>query len=483
MSNVFLISFDALRYDHLSHTRHGRRTAPFLDSVASDGVACTQHVSTGSGTSSSFPGIHASSLPLDHGYAGLNEHHRSLAEVLQDASVQTLGVTAQTSCSSLYGYDRGFRVFEDWVEEDDEPSVEESLPHRVASGLADAVESTPLLYPIASELKFRYDGLRDVYDTSPCPYPRAETVTDTTLSLVDQHVDDAADSFVWVHYMEPHAPYYPPEEYVERFHDGTYDIGRIRRVVRKARRARPDIIDGSMVEAVSERDIEALRDFYAAATRYVDSEAKRLVGGLESRGMLEDSITLFTADHGEELFDRGTLGHRIKMHEELVHVPLLISDTSGQYGAVDSVDSVTSHLDLAPTITDHFGVDAPADWRGLSLVDCLRDDTATLDRDYVISELCHTSGLGGDVTLETLVAAVRSREWKYIRNRQLKTEQLYDLRADPDEQDDLIAERTDIATELREVLENRLDGIANVSRDVDISDDVTAQLRELGYVE
>ncbi|ACV47557.1 MULTISPECIES: sulfatase [Halomicrobium] len=481
MSNVFVISFDALRYDHVSATRNGTQTTPFLDSIKEDAIEFTQHISTGSGTSTSFPGIHASSLPLDHGYAGLNENHVTLAEVLSDASIQTVGVTAQTSCSSIYDYDRGFEVFEDWV--DDDQQTGESFPRRLKSTLVDGIENTPVLSPIASELKLQYDGLKDVYDTPACPYPRAEDVTDTTISLVDQHVDTTADAFVWTHYMEPHAPYYPPREDIERFHDGRYDVGRIRRVVRKARRARPDIIDGSMIEAVSETEIEALRDFYAAATRYVDREAKRLVDELDARGLLEDSVVLFTADHGEELFDRGTLGHRTKMYDELIRVPLLLYDNSGRYAGETSIDAVRSHVDIAPTIADWYGVDPPAEWRGVSLLEPLRDETGQIDRDYAIAELCHTQGLGGDVTLETLVAAVRSKRWKYIRNRQLDTEHLYDLRTDPDEQHNIAADHGDIVAELSTVLNDRLEGVSDTARDVDLSSDVEKQLRELGYVE
>lgn len=481
MPNAILVSFDALRYDHVPGSRHGEQTAPFIGSVVDEGVAFTRHVSTGSGTSTAFPGIHASSLPLDHGYAGLNEEHTSLAEVLSDASVQTVGVTGQTSCSSIYNYDRGFDVFEDWV--DDTEGDEEDAGESFLSRAAAAVEATPFLYPIASELKFQYEGLRDVYDTPPCPYPRAETLTDSTLSLVDRHVDPDEEFFVWVHYVEPHAPYYPPPDCIDLFHDGDFDLGRIRRVVRKARRARPEIIDGSMVEAVNEAEIAALRDYYAAATRYVDREARRLVEGFTDRGMLDDTVLFFTADHGEELFDRGTFGHRSKMYEELVHVPLAVRDESDRFGEDLEVDSVTSHLDLAPTITDLYGIEAPDEWRGVSLGDFLSDGTGSTGRDHVISELCHTSGLGGDVRLDTLVAAVSTDRWKYIQNRQLDTEELYDLQADPEERHDCSADRPDVLAEMLDRFEARLAEVSETSREVAVSANVQRQLEELGYVE
>jgi len=349
--------------------------------------------------------------------------------------------------------------------------------------IADTIEATPVLSSVASELKFKYDGLRDVYDTPPCPYQRAETVTDTSLSLVDQHLDSGEDVFLWTHYMEPHAPYYPPDEYVEKFHSGQFEVGHIRRVVRKARRACPEITDGSMIDVVSESEIEALRDFYAASVNYVDSQLERLVTGLKQRGVLDEGTLLFTADHGEELFDRGTLGHRTKMYEELVHVPLIARDFSEKYDQQATTDEVTSHVDIAPTVTDLLGFQAPGAWRGLSLVDILEDADRTLSREYVFSELSHTSGLGGAVNPDKVVAAVRSDCWKYIRNRQRETEELYDICSDPGEQRDRIKDERAVASELRTVLNDRLKDVTEHSQEVELSDSIQQQLRELGYVE
>jgi arylsulfatase A-like enzyme len=78
-----------------------------------DGIFFDNVFSTGSGTSSSFPGILASSLPLEHGYRGLNDNHKPIAEHLQEAGIQTIGVSASTHVCSLYNYDRGFRKFRD----------------------------------------------------------------------------------------------------------------------------------------------------------------------------------------------------------------------------------------------------------------------------------------------------------------------------------------------------------------------------------
>jgi len=479
MSNVILVSFDALRYDHVSYAGGKQDTTLFLGSVAEDGIWFDQHISTGSGTSTSFPGIHASSLPLDHGYAGLNPNHTSLAEVLNQTAVQTLGVTAQTSCSSLYDYDRGFDFFHDWVEQEGLNETEQTtLSESAFETVSSLIESVPIVRSLAVSLLQRYRQ----FNPPACPYRRATEITDSTLSLVDEHIDPATDFFIWVHYMEPHQPYYPPADCIEQFHDGPFDVGRTRRAVLKTKRARPEIIDGTMGEVLTASEIDAIKDFYSAATRYVDREARRLVEGFKSRQLLDDTTLIFTADHGDELFDHGDFGHPPKMYDELIHVPLIVQDTAGRFSQQSDISSPTSHLDLAPTIGTLLDADIPSEWQGRSLLEMTDGDEAG-NREYTITELCHKSGLGGSIMLDSLVAAIRTTEWKYIQNRQRNTEQLYNLQKDPGERDDISDHNQAVVSELRETLEDRLANVSETTESVEITDKAKQRLQQLGYAE
>lgn len=477
MTNVVLISFDALRFDHVNGKAD---VAPFLHERATDGIRLEGHFSTGSGTSTSFPGIHASALPLDHGYAGLTGQHTSLAEVLRDSGVETIGVTAQTSCSSLFDYHRGFDIFVDWIEHDglDDNSGDASALETLEGGFKRTVERIPGVSKLAFETAQRYRE-RNPPD---CPYRQAAEITDTSIDLVTDHLDPRDDFFIWVHYMEPHQPYHPPRDCIEAFHDGKFDIGRMYRTIQKIKNARPDLVQGTMVDAVSEEEKEAIRDYYAAATQFVDREANRLVGELQSRGYLDETILIFTADHGEELFDHGDFGHPPKLYDELVHVPLIVDDRSRTLNHAEDVSALTSHLDLAPTVADLLEVDPAPEWRGDSMTKLLAGATGT-HREHVIAELCHKSGLGGSVQPEQLVAAVRTEEYKYIRNRQLGSESLYDLQSDPSEREDVRSDRAEVADSLRAVLESRLEQVREQRRDKEITDAAKEQLEALGYRE
>jgi len=480
MQNVLFVSIDALRYDHVSVDGESSGPTPVLSSLAEEGIWMDQHVSTGSGTSTSFPGIHASSLPLDSGYAGLNDAHVSLAEVLQSAGIQTLGVTANTSCSRMYDYDRGFDWFHDWSQRlgltDD--NSENTRSRSLVDRLKTVIKATPL-EGVVYDMYQRYKAHRP----GTCPYPQASEVTQTTLSMLDETVDTDSPFFAWIHYMEPHQPYYPPKQYIEKHHDSGYDIGHVKRVVSDANQARPDIVDGTMEQAVSERDIAAIRDFYAAATNYVDAEIGNLLDGLERRGLLDDTIVVVTADHGEELFDHGDLGHRPKLYDELIHVPMLWYDESGTLRNATEIETVSSHLDLAPTIADLFDVEAPAEWRGHSFEQSLLSDEPANYREVAIAELSHTQGLGGSVETDKLVAAVRSAEWKYICDRQRDREELYDLGADPGERKNIHDKEGVPSTEFSTLLQDRLEEVEDADRSKDLSREVKAQLERLGYVE
>jgi hypothetical protein len=87
------------------------------------------------------------------------------------------------------------------------------------------------------------------------------------------------------------------------------------------------------------------------------------------------------------------------------------------------------------------------------------------------------------VSLDSLVASVRSLDWKYIQNRQRGTEELYNLSDDSEESIDVSEEHPDILDEYQKILERRLKSVSEQSRSVDISDNVQDQLEELGYLE
>ena len=482
MKNAVLITADSLRYDLLS-ADGDPETTPFLDKLAEDGVFFENAVPTGPGTSSSFPGILASALPLEHGYRGLNSAHQPVAEQLQQSGVRTLGLSSSTHVSSLYGYNRGFHKF-------DEPSIEgteENSGRDVKKAVFDFADSIPVVRNIGRQLiRYIRSFKRDIQGVER-PYELAEDITNRAVEMIRTDIEAYPDQprFVWVGYMEPHSPPYPPEKYVKIFHDGEFNRTEIHELWKRWSRQRPPLWDETAetdaMSILTTNEVAALRDYYRAQARYLDDELKRFVESLEQLGIRDETAVLFTTDHGEEFFEHGDLGHRQKLYDELVHVPLIASAGGEAWNAQDYTGTI-SLLDLAPTIADLLDVEPAAEWQGQSFTSVLQGGTH--ERKYAISELSHrgSDGYGGDVRLEDVVMSVRTADWKYIRNKQKGSEELYDLSTDMAEEQNVLEAYPSTSSKLSTIVEDRIKSLSDRRVvNVDISADVREQLQELGY--
>jgi arylsulfatase A-like enzyme len=472
-----LITADTFRYDHF-----GGDFCSALGNLQQEGVTFENCFSTGSGTSSAFPGILASSYPLDYGYRGLNDDHTPVAEWLSSQGVQTVGVTSSSHASSLFNYDRGFDEFHEDVSyrEDavNSPPTAEVIYHRLKQ-LAMKTPVTRRLGSAALEL-FRKTG----QGTFQYPYQRAEVVTDNAISAISQAATDGdTPVFAWVHYMEPHSPYYPPDDILDDYYSGRYSKADVNKLLTKWYENRDPLwTDTDQRYTLNEEEIAALESFYKAQIAYLDREVGRLFDWLQDHSLFEDSLIMFTSDHGDEFFDHGDFGHRQKLYDELIHVPFVLRDGSHQ----GSIDTVASHIDIGPTICEWFGVEAAADWRGSSLLPVVAGPQEQLEREYVFSELSHRSiddGYGGDVKPEEMILAVMTNEWKLIYNNQNDSTELYRLGEAETPTNYRFDAEPEVAEELVAVARQREDSITARTADrQDLSEEVRTRLHELGYV-
>lgn len=477
---VLLITGDTLRYDVFYEDYDGTPWCPFLRKQATRGVDFTGAYATGSGTSSAFPGLLASAYPLDHGYRGLNDHHDPVAEQLSAQDIRTVGITASSHASSLFNYDRGFDVFYE------NPSYRSNAPNRsslstgqrIKTAVFDIARSIPPVRSVGSKVLDTVSSVRG--DDESCPYERAGTMTDHAIDILDEEFTTYPDRdrFVWIHYMEPHAPYYPPDRLVKEFDTGEFTKSMVNEAWNTWKENRPPLWENETnSEILSPRQREALELFYRIQIRYLDREIERLFRFIDKSGVNAEFI--FTSDHGEEFFEHGDLGHRAKVYDELVHVPLFVS--SEGFESRTATEPV-SHTDLGPTIAERLDV-APADtWRGTSLQPVLNGESGSL-HDHVLSEVCHTSGYGGDVKPSDAVVSIVTDDWKYIRNRQTNTEELY-RRGDPETAANDRSGDQQVLRELREVADERLSEIRDQEVDRrEMSDELREQLHQLGYVD
>jgi arylsulfatase A-like enzyme len=149
------------------------------------------------------------------------------------------------------------------------------------------------------------------------------------------------------------------------------------------------IVGGKM--AITERDKTRIVALYDSDVSYNDQQFGKLMDLLNA----DDTMIVFTADHGEELWDHGKIGHGQSLREELVHVPLLIS-YAPLFPPGKSVSEGVEIIDLLPTIVDALGGKPPVEAQGESLVALAQGEGAGYPRPAIASqyELAHAMRLG-----------------------------------------------------------------------------------------
>ncbi len=240
---------------------------------------------------------------------------------------------------------------------------------------------------------------------------------------------DERPFFLLVSFTHPHDPYTIGSPYWDLYEGLEIDLPRVPAPELQdphSRRLR-ECYGASNVELSDER-IRAARRAYYGAISYVDDKLGRLLAALHSTGLAEDTIVLFTADHGDMLGERG-LWFKMTFFEWAARVPLIVS--APDRFAPRRVAQNVSLLDLYPTLVDLAGGDGPAPAEALpgrSLLPLLQGDSADWP-DAVYGEYL------GEAAAGPLVMIRRGR-YKYIVGEDSPA-QLFDLAADPDERDNL----------------------------------------------
>ncbi len=249
--------------------------------------------------------------------------------------------------------------------------------------------------------------------------------------------DQASPFFLWLHLYDPHDPYAPPEPWASQ-HPG-----------------RP----------------------YRGEVAWTDSLVGELRAALDGRGLLERSLLVLTADHGEGLGDHGERFHGFFVYDSTVRVPMILR-LPGAARAGTVVDEPVSHVDLLPTVLDAVGRPVPAAAQGASLLPAVAGGGLAAGRE-VYSESFYPLLHYGWAPLR----ALRAERHKLIA---VPRPELYDLGADRGERRNLFAEEPELAAGLGERLERLRremeGGEPAAAAATDLDPETLARLRALGYL-
>jgi arylsulfatase A-like enzyme len=436
--SVLLVTVDCLRADHVGFMGYARSTTPFLDLLASESFVIPAAIVAGAPTYYSFPAILASRMPLALGrdVVGLAPGESTLATVLRESGYATGAFSgANPYISPHFGYDQGFEFFRDFLDCEAQSSQNtvgpETRPGDSARGkLNRSIKSLAGALGLSSlynELYFHYrmkiapeaeslDALRR--------FPSADILVDQAqswLASVGQR-----PFFLWLHLMDPHSPYYPPNEAYRELTGRDIEPGHARYLNEYWNRSdlTPSALSGKRNEVVQ---------LYDAGIRWVDRQIARLVDSLRQTHLWDDCVFALTADHGEEFLEHGGRYHSpVRLSEEIVRVPLLIR-VPGERGAKVPA-SPMSHLHLAPTLLEIMGVEAPSGFQGRSLWRNLQRGIAWDDPAIIECVYGCTNPFRAESRSASRLLAVRDDRFKLVlRIEAGATEEVYDLEADPGE--------------------------------------------------
>ncbi|RLE28110.1 MAG: hypothetical protein DRJ65_00750 [Acidobacteria bacterium] len=277
-------------------------------------------------------------------------------------------------------------------------------------------------------------------------------------TLVDS-LDENQPLFLMAHLVPPHSPYTPPEAFrlwSEAQYDGPCDgtnsyLGGIRGP-----------------QDVSPVDLKELVALYDGNLRFCDAAVERIMADLEAKGRLENAIVVVTSDHGEAFFEHGKRSHNSTIFDEMLRVPLVVHLPKGYETEGIDLDRLASLEDLTPTLLGLVGGNSSSRTTGVDLL-------SGPPRSGMLLRTSESHGIFG----------FRSGRWKLIADEQGRFDQLYDLKADKDEQSNVILRYPGVVSAMaarwaraEKLLPPRLDVV-----EAGMTDEERDMLHQLGYLD
>ena len=244
--------------------------------------------------------------------------------------------------------------------------------------------------------------------------------TERAIAWLEDRAADGADGWVLsIHYILPHFPLTAEREYYDRYADVEdlpfdYPAGDEHPILEELR----DHFDGRDVD---EETLKRTRRAYYALCERLDEEIRQILDALDRLGLAEDTLVIYTSDHGEPLGDHETWW-KCNMYDPSVGIPLI---ASGPGVESSTIDAPVSLLDLIPTMADVLEIPHEQTWRGVSQWSVLRGERPP-DRTRAVFSEYHAHGTSRGAFM------VRAGRYKYVYYPD-HPEQLFDLEDDPRE--------------------------------------------------
>jgi len=385
---VVLLGLDTLAAGHVGWHGCDRPTTPNLDRLSKNSMVFLNAHSPSSWTLPAFAAVLSGRNPgltgADRRNRGLSDHEDMLAEIFRRNGFATAGFV--------------------------------NIPHLQEAGFFQG-----------------NDHQWEVHD-----HPAVEAL-DQAKAWIEQH--DSQDYFIFIHLFDPHIPYTPPQEYADAFRDPNYEGDHANTWDLPARIITQNHLDPIVWQNFNDADKKQCESLYDAEIAGMDEGIGDFLDWYSDRGLLDDTLFIVFADHGEEFGEHGRWEHGHSMYEEQIHVPFLIKFPNQAHQAV--YDGLVGTIDIYPTLLELFGLTSQTEPSGQSLIDFI-EHNRTDSQTVIISE----STLWGPE-----FKSVTDPRYKYILDMHSGGEEFYDLSIDPEETENILDNQPDPAELLGNYLE------------------------------
>ena len=414
LPNVILVSFDALSSKNLDFMGYDRATTPTMSKLAESSLIFENLRASFNFTPLSLRAMEGH-LPQFDARGQMRATQGGLFDILQSKGWKNQAYFSIGSPQAIFGRKLTHEVTRSGKDTPIYKFMKLVVPERHLLWLAGLTsEEIVQLWPYTAY----YDD--DIFwKTSHYP---AEQSFQNALEYLKEHRNGA---FVWIHLWEPHYPYWPDEIDLDRFAPTVISP--------------PSFINRPYTPG-QQTWVDQLRTRYDQYLVSVDRKFGNFLDELDKMGILEQSLLVVTSDHGES-FEQGFIGHTTNnVNEGISRVPLLIH-RPGQKESL-RVETLASHLDIAPTILDILGIPASADLAGESLMKYVENPGVHTDRvKFTISQDA-ISGVGGDIAI--FWKDFKLVYWSHDKNRIA----LYNLKTDPQAENNIAPQNPGLVQEI-----------------------------------
>jgi arylsulfatase A-like enzyme len=459
--NILLVLFDTLRADRTEPYGAKGVATPALARLSSRGVTFLDTHANASWTAPSVASMLSGVYPSVHGITGtgwieslestvsaLHEDIAYLPEILEQNGYATAAIVKNPFIHSAFGFGRGF-----------------------------------------DQVHTLYKQRRAIREEYPTPEGQADAVWDQFISPLAEG-EGTSPFFVYLHELDPHHPYDPLPPYDTLYPapwGGDKELLRTRSFAFVYRR-KPQVLAGGGRAYVNSQ--------YNGEVTFMDAYLGRLLERLDASGHSEDTLVVFVSDHGESLTEHQIIGHGLRLYEELLQVPFILSHPTVLPAGL-KIETPVELVDLPKTLLELVDIEAPEGMQGRSLVPLIEG------RDPDAERATYAQALFGSLYSYD---SVRLGRWKLIRenplggsagkgagkgkepSRKSPRYELYDLVEDPGELRNLWSKDNPIARDLQARLEARhrddaprLEAHRSSTRVMDA--EMRENLQALGYLE